>query len=109
MSLYHKHVFVCENKRDETDDRGSCGQKGSSNFREAFKNEIQRRGLKTSIRINKAGCLGSCKQGISMVIYPAGIWYGKVTIEDIPEIIEKTLQEDEIIQRLLMPFMKKRS
>jgi (2Fe-2S) ferredoxin len=76
------------------------------NFREILKKEIQQRGLKTKIRINKAGCLGSCKQGISMVIYPQGIWYGKVTISDIPEIIETTLLGDEIIQRLLMPFMK---
>lgn len=109
MSLYDKHVFICENKRDDTDVRGSCNQKGSVNFREIFKNEIQQKGLKTKIRVNRAGCLGSCKQGISMVIYPQGIWYGKVTIADIPEIIEKTLLKGEIIQRLLMPFMKKGS
>lgn len=109
MSLYHKHVFICENIRDDTDERGSCGQKGSSNFRETLKNEIKQRGFNRKIRINKAGCLGSCKQGISMVIYPQGIWYGKLTIADIPEIIEKTLLKDEIIQRLSMPFMKKKS
>ena len=106
MSLYRKHVFICENMRDDTDERGSCGQKGGSHFREILKNEIKRRGLKRKIRINKAGCLDTCKQGISMVIYPQGIWYGKVAIDDIPEIIEKSLLQDEVIQRLLMPFMK---
>jgi (2Fe-2S) ferredoxin len=107
MSLYRKHVFICENNRDDSDVRGSCGQKGSIQFREVLKTEIQQRGLKKKIRINKAGCLGSCKQGISMVIYPEGIWYGKVTISDIPEIIDETLLKNEIIERLLMPFMKK--
>jgi (2Fe-2S) ferredoxin len=106
MSLYQKHVFICENIRDDRDPRGSCSQKGSVKFREIFKGEIKQLNLSDKIRINRAGCLGSCKQGISMVIYPQGIWYGKVTTADIPEIIEKTLLKDEIIQRLLMPFMR---
>jgi (2Fe-2S) ferredoxin len=43
-----------------------------------------------------------------MVIYPEAIWYGKVTEDDIAEIVEKTLLKDELIDRLLMPFMKRR-
>ena len=74
-----------------------------------MKEEIERRGLKAKIRINKAGCLGTCNQGISMVIYPEGIWYGKVTESDIPEIIEKSLLKNEKIDRLLMPFMRKKT
>jgi len=109
MSLYQKHVFICENERDPSDIRGSCSQKGSVKFREMMKQEIELRGLKGKIRVNKAGCLGTCKQGISMVIYPQGIWYGKLNENDLSEIIEKTLLKDVIIERLLMPFMKKRT
>lgn len=108
MSLYQKHVFVCENWREESDARGSCGQKGSTSFRNKLKEEIERHGLKSKIRINQAGCLGTCNQGISMVIYPDGIWYGKVKESDIPEIIEKSLLKNEKIDRLLMPFMQKK-
>jgi (2Fe-2S) ferredoxin len=108
MSLYKKHVFVCENTRDEKDSRGSCSHKGSSQFREILKETISEKGLKSKIRINKAGCLGTCNQGISMVIYPDGIWYGKVSEQDIEEIVEKTLLKDELIDRLLMPFMRRK-
>jgi (2Fe-2S) ferredoxin len=108
MSLYKKHVFVCENTRDEADTRGSCSQKGSIRFREVLKDAISSKGLKPKIRINKAGCLGACNQGISMVIYPDAIWYGKLSEDDIEEIIEKTLMKDELIDRLLMPFMRKK-
>jgi (2Fe-2S) ferredoxin len=108
MSLYQKHVFICENLRDDSDSRGSCGRKGSPDIRNKLKEEIDRLGLKSKIRINKAGCLGTCNQGISMVIYPEGIWYGKVTEADIPEIIEKSLVNSEKIDRLLMPFMRKK-
>ena len=108
MSLYKKHVFVCENTRDEKDTRGSCSQKGSSQFREVLKEAIAEKGIKSKIRINKAGCLGTCNQGISMVIYPDGIWYGKVSEKDIEEIVEKILLKDELIDRLLMPFMRRK-
>jgi (2Fe-2S) ferredoxin len=73
-----------------------------------LKEEIDRLGLKSKIRINKAGCLGTCNQGISMVIYPEGIWYGKVNEADLPEIIERSLLHNEKIDRLLMPFMRKK-
>ena len=108
MSLYKKHVFVCETKRGDEDSRGSCSQKGSKEFRAILKDEIAKRELKSWIRINTAGCLGTCNQGISMVIYPEEIWYGKVTEDDIAEIVEKTLLKDELIDRLMMPFMKRR-
>lgn len=108
MSLYQKHVFICENVRDDSDSRGSCSRKGSPDFRNKLKDEIDHLGLKSKIRINKAGCLGTCNQGISMVIYPEGIWYGKVTEADLPEIIEKSLLNNEKIDRLLMPFMRKK-
>jgi (2Fe-2S) ferredoxin len=43
-----------------------------------------------------------------MVIYPDGIWYGKISEADIDEIIEKSLLDDQIIDRLQMPFMRKK-
>lgn len=108
MSLYEKHVFVCQNERPVTDERGSCSQKGSVDFRSKLKAEIKSRRLQHKIRINASGCLGTCQHGISMVIYPQGIWYGQVSETDIPEIIEKSLLNDEIIDRLLMPFMQEK-
>ncbi|RQW08550.1 MAG: (2Fe-2S) ferredoxin domain-containing protein [Calditrichaeota bacterium] len=108
MSLYKKHVFICENIREKSDPRGSCSRKGSPSIRLLMKEEIARRGLKGRIRINKAGCLGTCKQGVSMVIYPDEIWYGKITKNDIEEIIEETILQDRIIDRLLMTFMRKK-
>lgn len=109
MTLYRKHVFVCENFRDQSDPRGSCSHKGSREVREKLKEEVEKRGLKTRIRINTAGCLSTCNQGVSMVIYPQAIWYGKINVSDIDEIVERSLVNDEVIDRLVMPFMRKKS
>jgi (2Fe-2S) ferredoxin len=38
-----------------------------------------------------------------MVIYPEGIWYGGVTPQDVPAIIEQTILNGKVIDRLLIP------
>ena len=36
-----------------------------------------------------------------MVIYPGGLWYTGVTMKDVPEIFEKSVLNDEPVDRLL--------
>jgi (2Fe-2S) ferredoxin len=99
MRFLH-HVFVCENRRPADDPRGSCGCKGSAAIREALKAEISRRGLKKVVRANAAGCLDACADGPSIVVYPEGVWYGHVSPEDVPEIVERHLVNGVPVERL---------
>jgi (2Fe-2S) ferredoxin len=93
-------VFVCENRRPEDDPRGCCAQKGSEAIRAALKEEIERRGLKKQVRANAAGCLDACAHGPSIVVYPEGVWYGGVRVEDVPEIVESHLVKGVPVERL---------
>jgi (2Fe-2S) ferredoxin len=102
MSRYRRHVFVCINERPPGHPKGCCMDKGSAEVRDLLKAELQKRGLATLVRANNAGCLDACKHGAAMVIYPDGIWYGGVSKEDVPEIIERTIIGGEVIQRLLI-------
>ena len=97
---FRHHVFVCENVRPSDDPRGSCGAKGSARIRDALKEEIARRGLKKLVRANSAGCLDSCADGPSIVVYPEGVWYGRVRVEDVPEIVESHLVNGVPVERL---------
>jgi len=106
---YERHVFVCTNERPPDDPRGSCGPKGGVAVHKALKAEVARRGLKGKVRANSAGCLDACAFGVAMVIYPEGIWYRGVTVEDVPEIVERTLLHGERIERLKMPMRPVRS
>lgn len=71
-------------------------------MRDALKAELRTRGLVRIVRANISGCLDACEFGISMVIYPDAIWYGGVKKEDIPEIVERTILNGEVIERLLI-------
>jgi (2Fe-2S) ferredoxin len=99
---FRRHVFVCENVRAEDDPRGSCGRKGSAEIRKALKDELKRRGLEKQIRANAAGCLDACAFGPSIVVYPEGVWYGHVSVADVPEIVERHLVGGEPVERLRM-------
>jgi (2Fe-2S) ferredoxin len=103
MSRYKRHVFVCINERPKGHPKGCCLEKGSAEVRDLLKTELQKRGLAGVVRANNAGCLDACEHGVSMVVYPEGIWYGRVTTNDVSEIIDRTIVNGEVIQRLLIP------
>jgi NADH-quinone oxidoreductase subunit F len=51
--------------------------------------------------VKKTGCHGFCAQGPLVIIEPEGIFYTKVKKIHVAEIIEKTLKNNELIDRLL--------
>ena len=53
------------------------------------------------IAVKKSGCHGFCEMGPLMRIEPQGILYTKVKLSDCEEIFEKTIQNGEVINRLL--------
>ena len=102
MSQFKHHIFICVNERTPEDPRGSCSAKGSKEIHEAFKDQIQERGLKASVRANKSGCLDHCALGPSVVIYPENVWYRVNSRDDVTEIIERHICGGKIVDRLLM-------
>jgi (2Fe-2S) ferredoxin len=104
MAPYQRHVFVCTNVRPPGSPRGCCAEKGSEAIRFALKKELKARGLSDQIRANTSGCLDTCEAGPSVVVYPEGVWYGGVTVQDVPEIVEKHLVGGQVVERLCMKF-----
>jgi (2Fe-2S) ferredoxin len=103
MPPYQRHLFICVNERPADDPRGSCGPKGAEAVREAFKLALKARGLSKQLRANAAGCLDTCAHGVSVVVYPEGVWYARVTEADVAEIVEEHLVQGRIVERLRMP------
>jgi (2Fe-2S) ferredoxin len=102
MAAFTHHIFVCGNVRDPANKRGCCDPEGRQTLREAFKKELKAAGFGLIARANHSGCLEQCEHGPTVVIYPQGIWYGKVTLEDVPRIVAKTIVGGEILNDLLI-------
>jgi len=102
LQRFKHHIFVCENVRPEDDPKGCCAAKGSAEIRQAMKREIKQRGLRGEVRANQSGCLDACSYGPSVVVYPEGIWYGGVSVDDVPEIMESHIIGGKPVERLLI-------
>lgn len=94
---YKRQIFICINNRQG--ESPSCGYSGSEEVVEELKKVAKEMNLKGKLRVAKSGCLDLCAFGPNMMIWPEGIWYMKVTKEDIPEIIKTYLRLEEEEQR----------
>ncbi|MCC7213010.1 MAG: NADH-quinone oxidoreductase subunit NuoF [Candidatus Brocadia sp.] len=96
-SLEAKHqtdtarIFICAT---------GCRALGAEEVCKAFKNEIAKQSLAGKIEIVETGCQGLCTRAPVLTIEPLGVFYGRVTEADVPEIISRTIQKGEIIDRL---------
>jgi NADH:ubiquinone oxidoreductase subunit F (NADH-binding)/(2Fe-2S) ferredoxin/Pyruvate/2-oxoacid:ferredoxin oxidoreductase delta subunit len=81
-----------------------CLALGSKKIAAALKEEIQSQGLTSKVElssIKETGCPGFCERGPIVVIYPEETCYLGVTAKDVPDIISKTIANNEIIERLV--------
>ena len=81
---------------------GTCGLAyGSDKIYKAFVDEIKKQGLSKEVEVRATGCLGFCENSPKVMILPDDINYFKVKLEDVSEIVSKTLVEKQVVDRLL--------
>jgi NADH-quinone oxidoreductase subunit F len=74
-----------------------CGAYGTSNVHKALVEELEKQGIADEVEVKLSGCHGFCEKGPIMVIHPEGIFYPQVKADQIPEIVEKTIKNGELI------------
>ncbi|MCZ6624632.1 MAG: (2Fe-2S) ferredoxin domain-containing protein [Deltaproteobacteria bacterium] len=90
---YKRQIYICINNRHG--ESPSCGHSGSEEIVKELKKVAKELNLKGKIRVAKSGCMDLCAFGPNMMIWPDGLWYMKVTKENIPEIVEAYLKLEE--------------
>ena len=103
MATFKRHLFICVNERTADDPRGACSDCGGKEVAKAFRKGLYARGQKRIVRANKSGCLDQCVHGVVCVVYPEGVWYGHVTVEDVDEIIDQHILGGQPVKRLVLP------
>ncbi|MBW1850916.1 MAG: 4Fe-4S binding protein [Deltaproteobacteria bacterium] len=78
-----------------------CRASGARTLIEAVKDELIKQGLEKSVQIRTTGCHGFCEQGPIVVVEPGNTFYCHVSPEDAHEIITQTVNNGEIVERLL--------
>ncbi len=97
-----RYLFVCINRRADENPKGCCAAKDSEEVYRALKAEVAARGLaKREARVCTSSCLDQCATGVTVLIEPDHFFYGRVTVADVPEIVEG-LVISQPVKRLLV-------
>ena len=91
--MIRAHVLICGGT--------GCTSSNSPAIAKALEAELKAKGLDEEIKIVHTGCFGLCALGPIMIVYPEGIFYSRVTVEDVPEIVEEHLLKGRPVQRLV--------
>ena len=78
-----------------------CTASGSGDLYESLVEAAEELDLTDEVRIMGTGCHGLCELGPLVVIRPEGIFYKQVQPEDAREVLEQTVQNGELVDRLL--------
>lgn len=89
---YDSHVFICSG--------GDCKKRGSKGLRKALRSELGASGIFGDIRVDNVDCLGLCKHGPNITVYPEGTWYLGLKEADVPEVVEQHLKGGAPVERL---------
>ena len=93
MDHIRNHVLVCTG--------GGCIASGALEVSAAFGKELDDQGLAAENRVIETGCLGPCAVGPVVLVYPDGVFYQNVHIDDVREIVEEHLLKGRVVNRLV--------
>lgn len=101
MTLHYKqHIFLCTNQKDNG--KQCCNEAGAEPISQYLKQALMDKGLHGvgKVRVSTSGCLGRCRKGPCLVIYPEGVWYSYRNNADIDNIIESHLLNQQVVSEL---------
>ncbi len=87
-----KHILICHGT--------GCTSSKSPEILKRFREIIKEKNIE-NVRVIQTGCFGLCAKGPIVIIRPEDTFYAMVKPEDCEEIIEKHIQNGEIVERLL--------
>ncbi|MBI4495497.1 MAG: NADH-quinone oxidoreductase subunit NuoF [Deltaproteobacteria bacterium] len=90
--VFRSHLLICAGT--------ACVSCGSMKVRKALEAEIRKHGLAEEVKVVITGCNGFCAEGPIMVVYPEGIFYGKLKPEDMPLLVEEHILKGRPVPKL---------
>ncbi len=87
-----------------------CHATGSIKVKDALIEELAANNLSEKVEVVETGCNGFCAMGPIMVVHPGDIFYQKIKVDDVPELVQEHFVNGKPLERLLYkdPNTKKR-
>jgi NADH:ubiquinone oxidoreductase subunit F (NADH-binding)/(2Fe-2S) ferredoxin/ferredoxin len=78
-----------------------CIACGGLKIQEALQKELEKNNLSGEFKIVMTGCNGFCAEGPILIVYPEGIFYEKLTVDDMPLLVEEHLLKGRPVEKLM--------
>ncbi len=93
MKTFRSHALICAGT--------GCVSNKSLQVRTALQEELKKCGLEEEVQVVITGCNGFCAVGPVMVVYPEGIFYQRLTREDIPLLVSEHFLKGRPVEKLM--------
>ncbi|MCX5682523.1 MAG: SLBB domain-containing protein, partial [Planctomycetota bacterium] len=93
MNGVRTHILVCTG--------AGCIASGALEVSDAIRKNLSRRGLEDEVKVVETGCLGPCVVGPVAAVYPDGVFYQNVKVDDVEDIVEQHILKGRVVERLV--------
>jgi NADH:ubiquinone oxidoreductase subunit F (NADH-binding)/(2Fe-2S) ferredoxin/NAD-dependent dihydropyrimidine dehydrogenase PreA subunit len=87
----HAMICTCTN----------CVSNGSLQVKEALEAEIKKQHLEDDVKVVPTGASGLCVNGPILVVQPEGIFYRRVTVKEVPHLVEEHFLKGRPVKSLM--------
>jgi NADH:ubiquinone oxidoreductase subunit F (NADH-binding)/(2Fe-2S) ferredoxin len=95
MKYYRSHVLVCVDPE--------CVSKGAQELEDGLQDELVATGLIDEVQVLETSRIGGCSDGPELMVYPEGVHYTGLTVDDIPYLVEEHFLKGRIAQKFVAP------
>lgn len=98
MKYFRSHVLVCVDPE--------CLEKGAHEVIDAIQDELVSQGLIDEVQVLETSRIGACSQGPEIMVYPEGVHYGALTVDDVPFLVEEHFLKGRIAKKFVIETTK---
>jgi NADH:ubiquinone oxidoreductase subunit F (NADH-binding)/(2Fe-2S) ferredoxin/NAD-dependent dihydropyrimidine dehydrogenase PreA subunit len=95
MKYYRSHVLVCVDPE--------CVSKGAQELEDALQDELVATGLIDEVQVLETSRIGGCSDGPELMVYPEGVHYTGLTVDDVPYVVEEHFLKGRVAQKFVAP------
>jgi len=95
MKYFRSHVLVCVDPE--------CLSKGAHAVMDALNDELVATGLIGEVQVLETSRIGGCTNGPEFMVYPEGVHYAGMKVEDIPFLVEEHFLKGRPAKQFLVP------
>jgi len=93
MKYYRSHVLVCADPE--------CLHRGAHEVLDSLQDELVAQGLIDEVQVLETSRLGGCSDGPEMMVYPEGVHYTGLTVDDMPYLVEEHFLKGRVVKKFL--------